>query len=321
MRHYLILLLLLFAVFTLHAKQHFATPYSERVYVTQITKAFADEVNREIGLNIVFHSGESLYKHNEIYRALRTNQIQLGEIFIARLSNHAAIYQLDNLPFLATNFSSAQQLANQQAVELRSQFAEHGLHLLFTNPWPPQGLFTSKAIKTANDLSGLKVRSYSAMTAKLANHLKMIPTAVSSAEIAQAFATGMIEAMITSPATGVSSRAWQFSRYYTPINAWIPKNMVLMNHALYQSLTPTQKQKLKQVVNKYQQRAWQQAEQQTTQMTKLLADNGMIISPVSDSLSQSLKIVGANMEQEWALNATQSELHVLQKFKEQQNAQ
>ena len=84
---------------------------------------------------------------------------------------------------------------------------------------------------------------------------------------------------------------------------------------------PSEKQKLKQVVNKYQQRAWQQAEQQTTQMTKLLADNGMIISPVSDSLSQSLKIVGANMAQEWALNATQSELHVLQKFKEQQNAQ
>ena len=205
------------------SKQHIATPYSERVYVTQTTKAFSQELSQKLGLDIVFHGGESLYKHNEIYRAIRTNQIQLGEIFIAQLSNHAPIFQLDNLPFIATDFNSAKQLWVHQQQVLKTQLANDGLHLLFANPWPPQGLFTSKEVKTAEDLKGLKVRSYSVITAKLANLLNMIPTSVSSSEIAQAFATGMIDAMITSPATGVSSRAWQFSRYYIPVNAWIPK--------------------------------------------------------------------------------------------------
>lgn len=317
----ILLFILFFSPYLLHAKLHIATPYSERVYVTQTTKEFISELNNGLSLDIVFHGGESLYKHNEIYRAVRTNQIQFGEIFIAQLSNHAAIFQLDNLPFIASSFNDAKELWQVQQQELKTRLAKDGLHLLFANPWPTQGLFTQKAITSSEQLAGLKVRSYSAITAKLTDHLEMIPTSVSSAEIAQAFATGMIEAMITSPATGVSSRAWQFSQFYTPINAWIPKNMVIMNHQLYASLSPQDKDKLKAIASKFQKLAWQRAEQQTTLMTNHLQQQGMQIVPVTLQLSQALSSVGKKMAQAWQVSASDSEKLTFKRYLEAQHVQ
>ena len=186
------------------------------------------------------------------------------------MSNHSAIFQLDNLPFLASDFNQAKALWAQQQKEIKAQLSKDNLHLLFANPWPPQGLFTNNKINTIGDLKGLKVRSYSAITARLASHLQMIPTSVSTAEIAQAFATGMIDAMITSPSTGVSSRSWQFSQYYTPVNAWIPKNMVVINKSTFEQLPLDQQEQLKQLSLRFQTLAWDRAQQQTKLMTNRL---------------------------------------------------
>jgi len=319
MRYFFVYLLVVISS-SLTAKLHMATPYSERVFVTQTSKEFSSRLSRELNLEIVFHGAESLYKHNEIYRAVRTNQIQFGEIFIAQLSNHAAIFQLDNLPFIASNFDDAKLLWQVQQQTLKERLAKDGLHLLFANPWPAQGLFTQQAITSSEQLTGLKVRSYSAITARLADHLKMIPTSVSSAEIAQAFATGMIEAMITSPSTGVSSRAWQFSQYYTPINAWIPKNMVIMNHQLYSSLSQQQKQKIKTISENYQELAWQRAEQQTLQMTNQLTQQGMQLATVTPQLSQAFNAVGQKMAETWLAEATRSEQVTLTRYLEAKHA-
>lgn len=302
---------------TAHANYHMATPYSERVYITQNVKAFINDINQKTDINVVFHPAESLYKHNEIYRAVRTNQIQFGEIFIGQLSNHSAIFQLDNLPFIATSFDQAKQLWQYQQTALRQALAKDGLQLLFVNPWPPQGLFTDKQINTGADLQGLKIRSYSAITAQLASHLNMIPIALSSGEIAQAFATGMVNAMITSPATGVSSRAWQFSQYYMPINAWIPKNMIVMNQNAYLALSAKDKTMLKTLIQKHQALAWQKAQTETTKVTNILEQKGMIIAPINKVLHGTFSKVGDAMSSNWKKIASTEEVSALSKFKEQ----
>ena len=57
------------------------TPYSDGVHHTKNVQAFAEDVKAKTNgeLNIVVHSGGSLFKHPEIHRAVKTGQVSIGE--------------------------------------------------------------------------------------------------------------------------------------------------------------------------------------------------------------------------------------------------
>lgn len=307
-----ILALFIFS-FSLSAKLHFATPYSPRISVSEISQRFATELEKS-GIDVVVHPGESLYKHGEIYRATRTNQIQIGEVFIGLLSNKSAIYQLDNLPFLATDVEQAKALWKIQKVHIAKLLAKDGLILLFANPWPAQGIFSTTPIFNISDLSGKKLRTYSAITASLARHLDAIPTSISAPEIAQAFATKMVDAMITSPSTGVASRAWQFSQHYTEVNAWIPKNMVFMNRDTFLSLTSEQQTRLRAISKQLEEQAWLASIQEGKIKTDQLKHNGMHIDKPSHALLAAFKHIGNTMQEDWQKQATSEEQALLNEY-------
>lgn len=107
---------------------------------------------------------------------------------------------------------------------------------LFSVPWPPQGLYTQKEIAKADDLKGTKFRSYNANLEKFATLIGAAPTQIEAPDIPQAFTTGRVEAMITSPSTGANTKAWDFLTHYSPINAWVPKNVVVINKASFDAL-------------------------------------------------------------------------------------
>ncbi|MCZ6488004.1 MAG: TRAP transporter substrate-binding protein, partial [Gammaproteobacteria bacterium] len=215
------------------------TPYGDGVHHTKNVRQFADEVAKKTNgeLKIVVHSGASLFKHPEIYRAVRTGQVQIGEIFMGLLGNDNPVFKVDNIPFLASDFSSAKNLWDASRPSVEKALEKNGLKLLYAVPWPPQGFYTKKPISSAADLEGLKMRAYSPTTSRLAVLLKATPTTVQTPEIPQAFSTGIINAMVTSPSTGVSSQSWDYITDYTDTRAWIPKNMVIVNARAFKRLS------------------------------------------------------------------------------------
>ena len=83
-----------------------------------------------------------------------------------------------------------------------------GLKLLYSVAWPGQGIYTKEPLKSVADLKGTKFRTYSPLTARLAELLGANPTVVQVPDVPQMFATGGIQAMITSSATGTATKAW-----------------------------------------------------------------------------------------------------------------
>ncbi len=79
--------------------------------------------------------------------------------------------------------------------------AEQGLIPLFSVPWPAQGPYANGEVADASGLEGLRFRAYDAALAGAT------PVQVEAVDIPQAFATGQVEAMITSPSTGANSTA------------------------------------------------------------------------------------------------------------------
>ncbi|HIQ16267.1 MAG TPA: C4-dicarboxylate ABC transporter substrate-binding protein, partial [Leucothrix sp.] len=180
------------------------TPYGDGVHHTKNVKHFAEDVKKATGgeLNIVVHSGASLIKHPEIHRAVRTGQVPAGEMFMGLLGNDNALFKADNIPFLASDFDAAKKLWGASRVAIEKALEKDGIKLLYAVPWPPQGFYTKKAINSVADLKGLKMRAYSPTTSRLAVLLEAAPTTVQTPEIPQAFSTGIIDAMVTSPSTG-----------------------------------------------------------------------------------------------------------------------
>jgi len=249
------------------------------------------------------HSGASLIKHPEIHRAVRTGQVPIGEMFMGLLGNDNPVFKADNIPFLASDFASAKKLWDASRPFVEKALKKDGLMLLYAVPWPPQGFYTKKPISSAADLEGLRMRAYSPTTSRLAVLLKATPTTVQTPEIPQAFSTGIIDAMVTSPSTGVSSQSWDYVSNYTDTQAWIPKNMVIVNIRAFKRLGKELQQAVMQAAAAAETRGWEMAQAETAAKTATLAEHGIAVAEPSAQLKADLQAIGKTMSDEWAEEA------------------
>ena len=279
--------------------------YPATNYHTENAVAFAEEVADQTGgaLEIVVHPGGSLFKGDEIKRAVQTGQVQIGERLISALANENPLFGVDALPFLATSFDAARELYEASRPVLEETLAEQGLKLLYAVPWPPQGLYTKQPIEQAADMQGVKFRAYNAATARVAELMGAVPTQIEEAELTQAFATGVAESMISSGATGYDRKLWEHTDYWYDAQAWLPKNMVIVNADAFESLPEDQQQALLDAAATAEERGWAKAQELADWYKEQLAAQGMQVQPPSDQLKADFEGIGEQMTEEWLQSA------------------
>jgi TRAP-type C4-dicarboxylate transport system substrate-binding protein len=214
------------------------TPYPDSNFHTKNVKQFADDIKASSGgkLELVVHSNASLIKHPDIKRAVQTGQVNVGEFLISVISNESPIFAFDSNPFLAANYDAAKKLWRAARPYIEKRLDAQGVKLLYSVPWPPQGIYTKKPLNTIADLKGAKFRTYSPNTSEFAKQIGAVPTTIQVPEIPQAFITGTVDAMITSGATGVDTQAWDYLKYYYDTEAFLPQNVVVVNKAAFGKL-------------------------------------------------------------------------------------
>jgi TRAP-type C4-dicarboxylate transport system substrate-binding protein len=130
-----------------------------------------------------------------------------------------------------------------------------------------------------------------------------VPTQVEEGDIPTAFSTGRVAAMITSPSTGVSSQAWDFTSHYIDTQAWLPKNMVFANTAALEALPEDQRAALMEAAAAAEARGWEMSREETATQIAALEEGGMAVSQPSDALRAALEEIGATMTEEWLAQA------------------
>jgi len=277
------------------------TPYSDKTFHTINIMDFAKDVESATGgkLTIKIHSAGSLFKHPEISKAVRGGQVPIGEFFLSLLNNDNPAFGIDSQPFLATNYADAKRLWDAQKPVITKLLAKQGLMPLFAVPWPPQGLYTKNEITSVDQLKGLKFRTYNSTLETFANLAGAAPTQVEVPDIPQAFATGRVEAMITSPSTGANSKAWDYVSYYTDIQAWVPKNIVVVNKRAFRKLDKDVQAAVLAAAAKAETRGWKMSQDENTTKVQILKDNGMTVVTPSPELMAGLKKIGARMMSDW----------------------
>ncbi len=262
---------------------------------------FASDVDRATGgkLKITVHANASLFKAPEIKRAVQGGQAQIGEVLISNFANEWAPFGTDALPFLADSYDEAMKLWRVQKPLFDKKLAEQGLMALYAVPWPPQGLYSKKPLANGADMKGVKFRAYNPATSRMAELLGAQPVTVQAAEVSQAFATGVTESMISSGSTGADSKLWEHVKYWYDTQAWLPKNVVLVNKAAFDVLdAPTQAAVLK-AAAEAEVRGLAASKKANGESLEKLKAGGMQILPPSRQLKADMKKVGETMLKEW----------------------
>ena len=214
------------------------TAYPATNFHTENITQFASDVGKSSGgkLTIQVHPNASLFKAPEIKRAVQGGQAQAGEILLVNFENEDPLYGIDGIPFLATSYAESFKLYKASRKAIDDRLAKQGMMLLYTVAWPPQGIYTNRTLNSVADMKGLKWRAYSPATAKIAELVGAQPVTVQAAEVAQALATGVMESYMSSGSTGVDSKTYEHLKYWYDTQAWLPKNVVLVNRAAYDAL-------------------------------------------------------------------------------------
>ena len=281
------------------------TPYADGNFHTKNVRQFVDEVAKSSNgkLQISVHSAGALIKMPEIKRAVQTGQVPIAEILISVLANEAAVFAFDSNPFLANSYAKDAKLWKVAKPIVEKILDAQGIQVLYSVPWPPQGVYTKKDLNSLADLKGTKFRTYSPTTSRFAELVGAIPTTVQVPEVPQAFKTGLVDAMITSGATGVDTQAWDYLSHYYDTQAMLPHNVVFVSKAAFGKLdTATQKAVLE-AATAAEARGWKTSESENDGYKKTMASKGIKILTPSAKLAAEFEAVGKQMTEEWVKKA------------------
>ncbi|NPC55527.1 TRAP transporter substrate-binding protein [Caenimonas soli] len=286
-------------------KWDLAAAYPATNFHTENIVQFAADVEKATAgaLKIQVHPNAALFKAPEIKRAVQGAQAQAGEILLANYENESPLFGADGVPFLATSYKNAKSLYDAQKPVLSRYLEKQGLMLLYTVPWPAQGLFSKKEVDSMADMRRIKWRAYSPATAKMGELMAAQSVTVQAAELGQAMATGVVEAFMTSSTTGVDSRIYEHIKNFYDVQAWLPKNAVLVNAKAFQSLDKAQQEAVLKAAAAAEERGWKLSQERNDAAKKMLADKGMKVHQPSSKLVSDMKQLGWTMLQDWQKKA------------------
>ena len=281
------------------------TPYADTEFQTKNNYQFAEDVRKATNgaLDIKVHSANSLIKNPEIKRAVQTGQVQIGEIFKPNLGPEDPVFELDAIPFFAASYREARALLEVSRPAISEKLLKQGLRVLYMVPWPSQAFFTKKPINSVAELKGMKMRTYNAQTARLAQLMGTVPTTVQATEIPQAFSSGIIDTMFTSAPTAVTTKAWDYTKFVYDTQAWVPKNVVFVNERSFQALPEAVRKVVLEQAALAERRGWEWSQRDNDESPKVLAKNGMTLTAISPAFSTELKKIGDQMLDDWLKKA------------------
>jgi TRAP-type transport system periplasmic protein len=295
------------------------TAYPPQNFHTLNVVEFVNEVRQATSgrLDITVHPAATLLPLPQILRNVQTGAMQMGETLLNAHENEDAIFGADQVSFLVTSYAAARQLYERQKPLIDARFQRRGVRMLYSVPWPPQALYTARAINSIEDMRGLVFRSYGPSSARFGEIVGLQVTTVQAAELSQALATGRVNSMITSSVTGVDSRVWESPvRFYYSIDAWLSRNAVIVNEAAFNGLDQATRDLVLRAAASAETRGWRMSEEAWQRGVETLRQNGVRIEAPSAQLTRQLREVGVRLAADWEGRAGDEGRALLAPFKQ-----
>jgi TRAP-type C4-dicarboxylate transport system substrate-binding protein len=305
------------ATATAAEKWDFPVGYPLTNFQTQNNIRFAKAVEEATNgkLQITVHVAGSLFKGPEIKRAVQNGLAQLGARPLLAEANQSPLFEISELPFIATSYDQAKKLLAASKKDLVEVLDKQNLVYLYSVAWPPQGLLSTFPINSVEDMKGKKFRADGIATAHLAEKLGAAPVYIDGADLGQAYATGMAQLHITSGATPLNMKLYEYAKYYYAINAWLPLSTVFINKEVWNGLDDHTKGVLREAAAKAEEAGWQLSESEAERYDQELQSKGVKVGPPTEKLAAQLRTIGNELVQEWVEKAGPQGKAILDSYK------
>jgi TRAP-type C4-dicarboxylate transport system substrate-binding protein len=297
------------------ARWQVATAYPDGNFHTRNIRSFLDEVRAQTGIDAQLHSNGSLLPMPQIKRGVQQGQVQIGEILLSAYGNEDPFFEVDSIPQLAWTDEQARKLAALSRPYIEARFQRQGLSVLYSVPWPPSGFYTNVPVESLEVLRGSRMRTFNAMTNRFATLLGATPTLVQAAEVPQAFATGVVNSMVTSAATGVDSAAWDFAKIFTPIGFTRTHNVIFVQRRAFEALPAAQQTAMREAARRAEDRGWALSAEARDAAQATLAARGMQVMQPTPAVMEGLSRISQTIAQEWAMRAGEDGARLLAAYR------
>jgi TRAP-type C4-dicarboxylate transport system substrate-binding protein len=286
-----------------------ASGYPESSFFTQNIREMIKEIEEKSGgkLKIDLRSNDSLIKLDAVKRAVQSGQIQIGEIRLGVYGNEGAMYNLDNIPGVATTYDQATKLTEAQAPFFDALFKKNGMRAITYVAWPGQGFYTKAPLKGLADLKGQKLRIYSKQTQIMGEKLGMEALILPFAEVPQAFSTGMIQSLWTSAQTGTDVQIWDYVKNFTYTGTMHNKNAILVNERAFRQLDAATQKVVTEAGEAATKRGWDLSKKAAEEREGVLKSHGVAIAQSPKDILDAIEVAGKGMVADWLGTATAEE--------------
>ena len=279
----------------------------------QFIKEVEDATGGEV--KIKYYGNNSLVKRDGIRRAIQSNQIQMGEVDFVNLGNENPVFRLDTLPALAQDYDSAWKLMEAQKPLVNKLFAERGLRILGYAPWPGQGFLHQGPGCEDRRLQGHQAADlFETHQDDGRNARLQADDSPGRGGFPRRFATGMVDAMLTSPQTGVITQAWDNTKYFLSIGSIYAKQSLVINEKAFQSLSPAAQKALIEAGERATKRGWELSKKEGAEKMQVLEDNGMTVTHAWPALIKRLDEIGMALLEDWKKDAPPEAVAVLDSY-------
>ncbi|SEF96242.1 TRAP-type C4-dicarboxylate transport system, substrate-binding protein [Bosea lathyri] len=298
-----------------------ASGYPESSFFTQNIREMIKEIEEKSRgkLKIDLRSNDSLIKLDAVKRAVQSGQIQIGEIRLGVYGNEAAMYNLDNIPGVATTFDQATKLTEAQAPFFDAMFKKNGMRAITYVAWPGQGFYTKQPLKSLADLKSQKLRIYSKQTQIMGEKLGMEALILPFAEVPQAFSTGMIQSLWTSAQTGTDVQVWDYVKHFTYTGTMHNKNAILVNERAFRALDDATQKVVVAAGETATKRGWELAKKASQEREDVLKSHGMTVAQSPKDVLDAIEAAGKGMVTDWLGSASAEEKVVYENYRKSLN--
>lgn len=260
--------------------------------------AFADEVRTATdgSVDITVHlSGEIGVKITEKLSAVENGIVQMADMLLFLQAGEAPMLGIDTLPYLIQGQDEMKAWLEVAGPAYDDIFSQRNQKVLYYVPWPSPGVYTKKAVISADDIAGQRIRAFNATSFEFLEKLGAAPVELPFGELAAAVAAGTVDGAATSTSTGVNSKLYQFTDHFNPLNWSTSPDAVTVNLDAWNALSDSERSAIEAVAEKMEAGFWAVSAEEDKAKTAVLVENGMTVSAADDSLKAKMAEAGKSM--------------------------
>jgi TRAP-type C4-dicarboxylate transport system substrate-binding protein len=160
----------------------------------------------------------------------------------------------------------------------------------------------------------VRLRIYSQQTQVMGKELGAIAIILPFAEVPQAFATGMIDALWTSAQSGTDVQVWDYLNVFTYTGTMHNKNAIIVNQRALRSLPDDVRAIVVEEGEKATARGWEMAKAASAEREQVLKDHGMTINQAPQDVLDRIDVIGKQMVADWMTRASDEEKAVYEAY-------